>query len=293
MIKILITGANSFVGKNFISNSHYMHISEVDLIHNKPEDINFSKVDVVLHLAAIVHQSQKIPDSEYFKINRDLAVQVAEKAKKEGVKHFIFLSSVKVYGEYNPKKGVWSENAPCEPYDAYGKSKYEAEIKLKKLESPDFVISIIRPPLVYGVGVKANMLSIIKLVDRLPVLPFKKVNNKRSFTAVENLVELIDIVIEKKASGIFLPMDENPLSTSELVDIIARSLNKRVWLFHLPKILVFTGKMIVPGIFDRLYGSFEIDNSHTRNVLGYNPAISAKEAIQKMVEDYKETKQYK
>ncbi|MBN2349911.1 MAG: NAD-dependent epimerase/dehydratase family protein [Bacteroidales bacterium] len=286
MIKILITGANSFVGRNFINNSRFENIREVCLIQNNPEDIDFSGVDVVLHLAAIVHQSQKIPDSEYFKINRDLAVQVAERAKREGVKHFIFLSTVKVYGEYNPKKGVWSEYAPCEPYDAYGKSKYEAELKLKKLESLDFIISIIRPPLVYGVGVKANMLSIIKLVDSFPILPFKKVKNKRSFTAVENLVELIDSVINKKASGIFLPMDENPLSTTELVKIIAKSLDKKVILFHLPRLLINVSKAIMPGIFDRLYGSFEIDNSNTRRVLDYNPVISTEEGIQKMVEDY-------
>jgi UDP-glucose 4-epimerase len=256
------------------------------LFDNKPQNIDFSKYDVIIHLVAIVHQSEQIQEDEYFKINRDLCLNVAQRAKNAGVKQFIFLSTVKVYGEYNPVSGPWNEDSVCNPDDSYGKSKYEAEIELHKMETSDFIVSIIRTPLVYGVGVKANMLSILKLVDMFPFLPLAKVNNKRSFTSAENLVAFIDRIIEIRASGIFIAMDEKPLSTTELVRMISKFLNKKVWLFKMPDFLVRMGKAMIPKIFDRLYGSFEMDNSKTLMLLDFRPPLSSEEGIQRMVEAY-------
>jgi len=287
MTKILITGANSFVGSNFIKNSKYKDIEEVCLIKNPIEKIDFLSSDVVLHVAAIVHQSKKIPEREYFEVNRDLCINIAKKAKKSGVSHFIFISTVKVYGEYNPSKGTWNEHAVCVPDDPYGKSKYAAEQGLKELEDENFIVSIIRPPLIYGAGVRANMLSIIKLVDKFPVLPLKRVQNRRSYTAVENLVALIDKIIETKSSGIYIAMDDKPLSTTELLLLIAKALNKRIYLFKLSKYIINIGKVVMPKIFDRLYGSFEIDNSFTRKKIEYKPVITSEEGIRRMVEAYK------
>ncbi len=286
MSKTLITGANSFVGSNFIRFSCIKSIDEVSLFENKPADIDFSKYNIIIHLVAIVHQSEQIQEDEYFRINRDLCLNVAQRAKDAGVKQFIFLSTVKVYGEYNPVSGPWNEDSVCNPDDSYGKSKYEAEIELRKMETPDFTVSIIRTPLVYGVGVKANMLSILKLVDRFPVLPLAKVNNKRSFTSAENLVAFIDRIIEKRASGIFIAMDEKPLSTTELVKMISKYLNKKIWLFRMPGFIVRMGKARIPKIFDRLYGSFEMDNSKTLKLLDFRPPLSSEEGIQSMVESY-------
>ena len=196
MPNILITGKGSFIGSNFIISSKFKNIKEISLKDVKAQDIDFSDVEVVLHVAAIVHQNKKISEDEFYKVNRDLCLQVAKCAKNGGVKQFVFLSTVKVYGAYIPEKGIWNENSLCEPEDLYGKSKYEAEIGLRELEDKDFIASIIRPPLVYGVGVKANMLNIIKLVNKFKILPLGKIRNKRSFVAVENLIELIDIVPE-------------------------------------------------------------------------------------------------
>lgn len=290
MSRILITGANSFVGSNFIRFSKYRDVEEVSLLANKPEDINFSQFDVVLHLVAIVHQSKEIHENEYYKINRDLCIEVAEQAKKAGVKQFIFLSTVKVYGEFIPESEAWNENSICIPDDAYGKSKYEAELELKKMEDAGFTVSIIRTPLVYGEGVRANMLSIMKLVDRFPILPFGKVNNKRSFTYTENLAGFIDRIIEKRASGIFIAMDENPLSITELVNYISEFLNKKVVLFKVPGIIIKIGTFFIPRIFDRLYGSFEMDNSKTLKNLDFKPPFTSAEGIKKMVLAYKSQK---
>jgi nucleoside-diphosphate-sugar epimerase len=287
MMRILITGADSFVGKNFIGNSNYKIIEEISLFNHKSEDIKFENYDVVIHLVAIVHQSKRIHEDQYYKINRDLCLSVADNAKRAGVNQFIFLSTVKVYGEFIPNSGPWHEDSICIPEDSYGKSKYEAEVALRQMETPDFVVSIVRTPLVYGVGVRANMLSILRLVDRFPILPLAKVNNKRSFTSAENLVAFIDRIIEKKASGIFIAMDEHPLSTTDLVNYISRYLERKVYLFKMPGLFVRIGKFLIPTIFDRLYGSFEMDNSKTLNKLDFKPPFSAEVGIRKMVEAYK------
>jgi len=288
--KVIITGSNSFVGKNFIKHSIYPDSEEISLIENNPEDIDFSAFDTVLHVAAIVHQSKKIPEEEYFRVNRDLSIEVAKVAKDNGVGQFVFLSTVKVYGDFNSDSGPWTENSDCNPNDPYGKSKYDAEIELRKLEDDNFKVAVIRTPLVYGKDVKANMLSIMKLVDRFNILPFKKINNKRSFTYTKNLVGFIDRIIEKRASGVFIAMDSEPISTTMLVRLIAKHLNKRIILFGIPSPLINLGQKLIPKIFERLYGSFEMENSKTLHTLDFVPQYTSEEGIQDMCLSYLDDK---
>jgi len=287
-MKILITGTNSFVGRNFIQFSKYREIEEISLFNNKPEDINFGKYKIIIHLVAIVHQKKTVPESQYFIINRDLCLKVAELAKKAGVKQFIFLSTVKVYGKFIAGSAPWNEQSLCLPEDAYGKSKYEAELALKKIEDENFTVSIVRTPLVYGEYVRANMLSIMKLVQRTHILPFKNINNRRNFTGAENLVSFIDRIIEKRASGIFIAMDEKAISTSELVIMISENLGKKIMLFKIPDFIIKIGMAVFPGIFDRLYGSFEMDNTMTLKILNFKPPIATSEGIKKMVQSFKQ-----
>lgn len=293
MARILITGADSFVGKNFIFYSKYKDVKEISLFDNKPEDINFKGIDVVIHLAAIVHQSKRIHENEYFKINRDLSISVAECAKRAGVNQFIFLSTFKVYGNIIPNSVILNENSLCLPTDSYGKSKYEAELALSHLEDTNFIVSIIRTPLVYGDGVKANMLSLLKLVDKFPILPFGKVNNNRSYTFVENLVGFIDRIIDKKASGIFITIDEHPLSTTELVKYISKYFEKKVYLFRMPYLFLRISAFFFPGIINRLYGSFEFNNQKTLDTLDFKPPFPAETGIKKMVIAYRKMKETK
>jgi UDP-glucose 4-epimerase len=290
MPKILITGSNSFVGTNYIKFSKYEDIDEVCLYTNRPENIDFKRYDVILHLVAIVHQKITIPDDEYYRINCDLTINVAKEAKKAGVKQFVFLSTVKVYGKYRTESGFWNETSECFPEDAYGKSKYAAELALKKLEDENFRVSIIRTPLVYGKGVKANMLGLIKLVKSSRVLPFKNIKNRRNFTAAENLVAFIDRIIEKKASGVFIAMDKNAISTTELVVIISEILGKRLYLFKIPEFYVKIGFGIFPKLFDRLYGSYEMDNSKTLEILGFEPPLSTKKGVKNMINSFQKHK---
>jgi UDP-glucose 4-epimerase len=286
MPKILITGAGSFIGTNFIRISKNKDISEISLKEVSPEHINFDRFDVVLHLAAIVHQSKRGNGNEYFKVNRDLCLNVAQYAKRAGVRQFIFLSTIKVFGQFHAGSDPWNEESECNPEDAYGKSKYEAEIGLQKLNDHDFIVSIIRTPIVYGAGVRANMLRIIRLVEILPILPFSSVNNNRHYTYIENLVGFIDRIIEVRTSGIFIVMDDTPLTTTSLVTYVSHYMHRKIVMFKFPAPVVKLGIAIIPTIFDRLYGSFYLDNKKTKKILNYNPPFTTEEGLTKMISSY-------
>lgn len=286
MTKILITGKNSFIGKNYRKFSGYHDVQEVSLIDKKPEEIDFSGYDIILHLSAIVHQSKKIHEEQYFIVNRDLPLRVAKKARENGVRQFIFLSTLKVYGDIIPDGTLRNEESPCYPDDAYGKSKYAAEVELRELENNNFKIAIIRTPVVYGEGVKANMLNIIRLIKFCPVLPFGNIQNRRNFTYVENLVGFIDRIIEKGKSGVFITMDEKAISTTYLVNQIADNLKKRILLFKLPEFIVRIGYKLNPGIFLSLFSSLEVQNEKTKKELDYIPPFSIEEGLKRTVSSY-------
>jgi nucleoside-diphosphate-sugar epimerase len=141
---VLITGSTGFIGTNFIRNAGDLTIKEADLLTTPVEKIDFSGCDCVLHLAALVHQMKGAPKELYFAVNRDLALEVAKKAKLQGVKHFVFMSTAKVFGESTTNVKPWDENTICSPKDPYGESKFEAEKLLKDLEDELFKVAIIR-----------------------------------------------------------------------------------------------------------------------------------------------------
>lgn len=284
-MRILIIGKNSFIGKNFINYSCYNDIKEFDIHNNALEKINLTEVDVVLHLAAIVHQKKEISETAYFAVNADLPVTVAKLAKSAGVKQFIFLSSTKVYGESNNE--VFSESSECFPSDNYGKSKLKAEIELQKLEDNNFSVSIIRTPLVYGRGVKANMLSLVKLVDKFPVLPFKRILAKRSMTFVGNLSFLIDRLIDKACSGIFLIQDSETPSIEMLIRIIAKKLGKKVLLFYPGSFVLFMIKHLLPRYYTRLFASATVNNQQTVDTLNLVLPFTLEQGLEEAVTYYK------
>jgi nucleoside-diphosphate-sugar epimerase len=289
-MRILITGSSGFIGTNFIKNSSDLSFVEVDLLTQKVDDINFFDVNSVLHLAALVHQMKGAPEEQYFNINRDLAFEVAKKAKSQGVKQFIFMSTAKVFGESTTGKPAWNENSECNPIDPYGKSKHEAEKLLLGLQDENFKIAIVRSPLVYGVGVKANMYNLVKLVNRFFVLPLGEIDNVRSMVYVGNLVALLKHVIHIQASGIFIAGDQEPLSTTRLVQLIAEASNKSVVLFKVPIFMISVMKKVRPSIVDRLFGSLELDNTSTNKRLNFVPPYSSEDGIREMVQWYKKSK---
>ncbi len=287
MQKILIIGANSFVGKNYQQFSNHDIIDEVSLLEQEPEFINYAGYDAVLHLSAIVHQTEAISEEEYYYVNKDLVVRTAKAAKIAGVKQFVFMSTVKVYGEFKPTTGIRNEKSECIPNDSYGKSKYAAEIALKELENNNFTVSIVRTPLVYGEEVKANMLSLINIIHKFPILPLGNIKNLRSFTSVRNLTAYIDRIIELRASGIFIAKDMKNISTTELVEILSKAIGKKVFLLPIPVFLASLCMKVYPRLFNRLYGDYAFENKETIRSLQFSPPETIEEGLKSMMERYK------
>ena len=227
------------------------------------------------------------PREKYFEVNTELTKRMAEKSKKQGVKHFVFYSTVKVYGYdgdlYNHNI-ILNENSSCNPKnDPYGESKWEAEKILKNLEDENFKVGIIRPPMVYGKGVKGNMESLIKLIQRLPILPFNYVKNKRSLVNIENLMYLTSLVIDKEAQGVFLPLDEKNLSLKEIVEGIEKAYKLKRMNLPMPQPFFWLLTKIKPNIMVRLYGSLQFENKETKEKLNYIPQITYENGIRKMI----------
>ena len=283
MKEVLVTGASGFVGQLFcVKNKDRYIIKTVSLQNIKVKDLDLSSVDVILHLAGIAHRMEKTDDSLYYDVNYELTKELATAAKAANVGHFLFVSTIKVYGdEYE----LLTPDTECRPNDAYGKSKLLAEEALNGLKSEHFKVSIVRPPLIYGQGVKGNMKKLIALVEKRKYIPFGNINNLRSIVGVDNFVALLDRVIETRKSGTFLIQDTEPVSTSRLISEISKAKNINVKLISIPRVMRFTIKKIAPEIYKRLFGSLVVDDSATRNILNFEPPYSFEEGVRLMVKN--------
>lgn len=233
MKRILITGKNSYIGNSFKKwVSQWPEQFETHLISVRGDEwkkLDFSNFDVVLHCAGIAHVSANPQmEQEYYKVNRDLAIEIAEKAKKEKVKQFIFMSSIIIYGadgKIGEKKVITADTKP-EPVDFYGKSKLEADIAIQKLNSEDFKTVIVRTPMVYGPNCKGNFPKLIKLAKVTPVFP--NIDNERSMIFIDNLCEFLKQVIVQERSGVFYPQNKEYISTKDIIKIVANAKGRRV-----------------------------------------------------------------
>jgi len=226
------------------------------------------------------------PLTEYRRVNVDGTINLARQAAAAGVRRFIFISSIKVNGERNYiGKPFTAEDIPA-PEDAYGQSKWEAERGLLKIGTQSGMeIVIIRPPLVYGLGVKGNFATLIKIVQKGIPLPMGKIKNKRSLVALENLVDLICICIEHPAAAnqIFLASDGEDLSTTELLKGVAKAAEVSSRLIPLPaSVLMFVASLLGKrAVAQRLLGSLQIDISKTRNLLDWTPPLSVEKGLRR------------
>lgn len=236
MKHILITGADSYIGNSLIAHLCEQPYTVTTLDVRDAEWVNFSFAgfDAVLHVAAIVHQKER-PEMEelYFRVNRDLAVQIARKAKAEGVGQFIFMSSMSVYGM---DTGIITPDTVPQPVSLYGKSKLAAEEHITKLADGEFRVCILRPPMVYGPGCRGNFQTVVKLVRKLPVFP--ELRNQRSMIHIDNLCEFLKFCIDEGESGLFFPQNREYMQTSDMARTIAQALGKRVWFSRLAGLAV-------------------------------------------------------
>ncbi len=236
MKKILITGANSYIGTSF---EKYMahwsdkyRVDTVDMIDAAWREKNFSEYDCVFHVAGIAHSDvgnvTEERKAQYYKVNTDLTIETAKKAKTEGVKQFIFMSSAIVYGDSAPigKPKTITKGTPVNPANFYGDSKVQAEKGILPLNDENFKVVILRPPMIYGQGSKGNYPVLSKMAQKLPFFP--KVENQRSMLYIENLTEFVRLMIENEEQGIFWPQNKEYSNTTELVKMIAKVHGKRM-----------------------------------------------------------------
>ncbi|MBR2613682.1 MAG: NAD-dependent epimerase/dehydratase family protein, partial [Clostridia bacterium] len=203
MKKILITGSGSYIGESFKEYlKQYGEEYSTDTLDMQRADWrehDFSGYDVVYHVAGIAHRKETSENAHlYYEVNRDLALEVARKAKSEGVSQLIFLSSMSVYGI---ERGVITPDTPLAPKTNYGRSKMEAEEGMAELASEDFAICTLRPPMVYGKGCKGNFVSVVSLVRKLPFFP--RVENRRSMIYIDNLSSFVKMAIDRELSGLY------------------------------------------------------------------------------------------
>ena len=238
MKRILVTGAGSFIGSSvqrYLENwPEKYHIATVDMKSEKWKEFDFSAFDVVYHVAGLAHSDVGKASEEmkalYYAVNRDLAVRVAEKAKQEGVKQFIFMSSAIVYGDSAPigQDKIIRRDTPCNPTNYYGDSKAQAEEGLLQLQGESFKVVILRCPMIYGKGSKGNFPTLEKIAMKVPLFP--KVENRRSMLYVKNLAEFVRLMVENEEAGVFWPCNREWSNTSELVQMIASCHGRKVRL---------------------------------------------------------------
>jgi len=258
MKKILITGANSYIGTSFekwlAKEPEKYAVDTVDMIGDSWKQKDFSGYDVVFHVAGIAHVKETKKNKElYYKVNRDLSYETARKAKKEGVKQFIFLSSMSVYGV---EKGIINENTLLKPKTNYGKSKLEAEKLIIPLNDDEFKVVILRPPMIYGKGCKGNYPRLAKLALKTPIFP--NIDNKRSMLYIENLCEFVKFIIDDCSSGIFFPQNEEYVCTSKMVKLIAEAHGKKIRMTKLFNPLI---RLLKIGIVNKVFGDLVYDKN--------------------------------
>ena len=305
---ILVTGANGFVGSKLcqvlIDNSDTVHAItrrqnfpletstlKYFSVNNIGSDTQWERaldrVDCVIHLAARVHvmlDSSSNPLAIYREVNTVGTMNLARQALKAGVKRFIYISSIKVNGESTSKNTSFKASDETFPTDPYAISKYEAEQQLFELtKNTNMSIVVIRPPLVYGPGVKANFFSMMRWVNKEIPLPLGLIHNKRSLVALDNLVDLILVCSTHKAAvnQIFLVSDGNDLSVTQLLQSMAKALDKTSRLIPVPVWLLRLGATILrqTNISNRLLDSLQVDMRKTQELLNWEPSITTEEAL--------------
>lgn len=275
MKRILITGKNSYIGNSFeewVSQwPEKYSVDKVSVRDNVWKSLDWSEYDVVMNVAGIAHIKETNSNVDnYYKINRNLAIELAEKAKKDKVKQFIQISTMSVFGSAT---GKISKHTEVNPNNNYGQSKLEADNYIANLNSDEFQASILRPPMVYGTSSPGNFMKLYNFIKKIKVFP--KIENKRSMIYVDNLSECIKVLIDNELSGYFHPQNKRYVNTFELATAIAKSNGFKLTV--LPNVFNWVSlfKSIFPTankVFGDLYYDQEISGIYDKNnnILNYN-----------------------
>lgn len=277
MKRILITGADSYIGTSFEKyvNEFYPNdyaVDTVNMIGSDWKEKSFFGYDCVFHVAGIAHSdSGKISEEKaklYYAVNTDLTIETAKKARADGAKQFIFMSSAIVYGDSAPigKNKIITKETLVSPKNSYGDSKVQAENGIRPLNNEKFKVVILRPPMIYGAGSKGNYPLLAKIALKLPIFPYVK--NERSMLYIENLCEFVRLMVENEEQGVFWPQNSEYSNTSELIKLIAKSHGKKIYLI---KGVTWILKLMshVTGLVNKAFGSLCYDKNISAYAMSY------------------------
>jgi UDP-glucose 4-epimerase len=295
---VLVIGGDSFIARNFIeayrSNINLKLISRkstqfpdekiISDLFSIPDSI-FENINVVINFAALVHDPKIRDKSLYEKINYHLVLDIAVKARQAGVKLFVQMSTIAVYGRNHENNLTISVNSPHNPKSQYGKSKLHADQGLLDMQDDNFKVAIIRSPGVYGgKNPPGNMIRLIRLANTGLPLPFRGIKNSRDFINIHNLIQYIFIIITKQIYGVFLVSDNQPVSIEYLINLINKSLCRGNTLFKIPTVILNFFKHVEPEIYYKLFGSLNIKNSFPFEEI--ISRYSVESGIDEMVREY-------
>lgn len=289
MKKVLITGAGSYVGesvrKYILSTSSDFEIDTVDTMGDNWKKADYSKYDVVYHLAGIAHvNADPKMEALYYKVNRDLTIEVAKHAKAAGVKQFIFMSSQIVFHESQSLKAeVLTRDTREHPNGFYGDSKLQAENGLKQLESPLFRVCILRPPMIYGPNAKGNFPRLAALAQKTPIFP--EWHNMRSMLYIDNLAEFVKQAIIHNMEGTFYPQNREQSDTVEIIRFFAKEAGHKVWITKFFNPFVWLGSFVLQPI-NKMFATFYYDPEMSKHDFDYQ-LVSLEESLKRVADSLK------
>jgi UDP-glucose 4-epimerase len=290
MKKIAIVGSDSFIAMHFYNEiaekqniKLFSRISSLkqneivkDLFQISSSDLD--GIEVVLNFAAIVHQPKIADEHLYKKVNTELPIHLANEAIKAGVKHYIQMSTIAVYGDVS-KINI---NTPENPLNLYGISKLNADNELIKMQNENFKVTIIRPPMVYGGGLApGNMQKLIRFAQKGIPLPFKGINNLRDFIHVRNLVQALNCVTENNLVGVIIPTDQDPVSTSKILTVAKTYSSSKIRQIAIPKFMLALLRIVLKRIYNKLYGNLLVECNLSQEI--YLPKYTIEDGIREMV----------
>ncbi len=275
MKKVLITGANSYIGTNvekWLIDSGFQ-VDTIDMIDGTWKNYDFSKYDVVYHVAGIAHDTHKKKNADlYYKVNTDLPWNVAIKAKKEGVKQFIFMSSMLIYNGCREK--VISKDTKPKTKGCYGDSKLQADIKLQQLNTETFKVCIIRPPMIFGPNCKGNFPKLCKLAKLSPIFP--NFSNERSMLYIDNLCYFVNEAIKNEYDGIYCPQNAKYFSSTEIIKVLSDEYGKKIFFTKLFNWMIYVLRPVSKTI-NKVFGDLKYDDSVSQKIA----YVSNEESIRK------------
>ena len=286
MTKVLITGAGSYVGESvrryILSTSSDFEIDAVDTMNDAWKEADFSKYEVVYHVAGIAHvNADPKMEALYYKVNRDLTVEVARAAKAAGVKQFIFMSSQIVFHESQSLKSeVLTADTKENPNGFYGDSKLQAELGIKPLEDKNFKVCILRPCMIYGPNAKGNFPRLAKLATKVPLFP--EWHNKRSMLYIDNLAEFVKLAVIRELSGTFYPQNRELADTVEIIRFFAKAAGHKVWITRLMNPFVWLGSFVLQPI-NKMFATYYYAPEMSKMDFDYQ-LVSFEESLKRVAE---------